>query len=89
MLCYLNDSPTVLNRITTPFRQWSTHTDQLSNVALPQTDLPSSRRLQIPYTVNKQNKYQIVSIGPFCSTGAIRRTIVTIQINFFPILPPP
>jgi hypothetical protein len=38
---------------------------------------------------NKQNKYQIVSVGPFCSIGAIRRTIVTIQINFFPILPLP
>jgi hypothetical protein len=48
MLCYLNYSPTVLNTIPTPFRQWSTHTDQLSNLALPQTDLPSSKRLQIP-----------------------------------------
>jgi hypothetical protein len=51
ILCYLNYSPTVLNRPTTPFQQWSTDTDQLSNLALPQTDLPSSRRLQIPYTV--------------------------------------
>jgi len=39
--------------------------------------------------LNKQNKYQIVSIGPFCSIGAIRRTVVTIQINFFLILPLP
>jgi len=30
-----------------------------------------------------------VSIGSFCSIGAIRRTIVTIQMNFFPILPLP
>ena len=39
--------------------------------------------------MNKQNKYQIVSIGPLCSIGAIGRTVVTIQINFFLILPLP
>jgi hypothetical protein len=34
---------------------------------------------------NKQNEYQVVSVGPFCSIGAIRGTITTIQINFLRI----
>jgi hypothetical protein len=28
ILCYFNDSTTFLNRVTTPFQQWSIHTDQ-------------------------------------------------------------
>jgi hypothetical protein len=43
IFCYLNYSATVLNRTTKPFQQWSVNTDQSSNSALPETDLPFSK----------------------------------------------